>query len=72
MAHVSSQKGPYVITAKGPDGLFQQTRMTASSAILLAQTLRDCGCVAVEVTDPKGNLVEPQNYQREAARNRSW
>lgn len=71
MSHVNSHGAPFVVTAKGPKGLLQRTLMTASSAILLAQILMDDGYTDVEVTDPKGNLIAPGNYQREGAGDRS-
>ena len=53
------QTPPYVITARTPQGVFQQTRTLAASAVVLAMKLREEGHT-VEVMDPMGNLISPE------------
>lgn len=55
MPHNQSQ--PYIITARTRDGIVQQTRTIAASAVVLAISFREAGYTDVEVTDPMGNLL---------------
>jgi len=55
-----TQNLPYVITARTEQGVIQQTRTIAASAVVLAMKLREAGHI-VEVTDPMGNLLSNEH-----------
>ena len=61
MPHIETR--PYVITARSPEGIVQQTRMMTASAVVLAMTLREEGYTDVEVTDPMGNVLCHRSFR---------
>lgn len=68
MTHDTIPAPRYVITATAREGIVQQTRVMAASAMALARSWRASGYVGVEVKDPSGKLLTPEAY-REAALN---
>lgn len=58
-----SQRSYYVITAKTPDGIAQQTRTMAASAMALVQSWREAGYTDVQARDPTGNVLCSERYR---------
>lgn len=62
------QTPPYVITARVREGVVQQTRTRAASAIVLARTWQEAGYTSIEVVDSMGNLLTPERYRNDRLR----
>jgi hypothetical protein len=56
------QTSPYVVTAWTPQGIVQQTRTIAASAVVLAIRLREEGHT-VEVQDPMGKPLSLEDVR---------
>jgi hypothetical protein len=53
----------YVITAKTQDGIVQQTRTMAGSAMALARSWNERGYINVQVLSPSGDPLCPERYR---------
>jgi hypothetical protein len=63
MSKVIPSRAAYVITADAPEGVIQQTRYIATSAVILARRWIETGYVDVQVTDPRGAPLPPEMFQ---------
>ena len=63
MTHAGSQYLQYVITAKAPNGVIQQTRVRAASAVVLAKAWLAAGHTDVRIVDPLGKALHPEGYR---------
>ena len=63
MVHENTQTSRYIITARARQGVIQQTRVYAASAVVLARSWQAAGMADVQITDPLGNLLSPEGYR---------
>ena len=63
MTQVSIGFPQYVITAKLQNGVVQQIRTKAASAIVLARKWMDAGYEAVQIVDPLGKSLSFDGYR---------
>lgn len=63
MTHAGYQYLQYVITARAPSGVIQQTRTRAASAVVLAKAWLAAGHADVRIVDPLGKALHPEGYR---------
>jgi len=63
MTHDTVQAPRYVITATAREGIVQQTRVMAASAVILARSWQDRGYADVRVIDPQGDPLGPEAFR---------
>lgn len=63
MRHDAVPTARYVITATAREGIVQQTRVMAASAVVLARSWQDRGYADVKVIDPKGDPLSPEAFR---------
>ncbi|GJD44548.1 hypothetical protein AFCDBAGC_2415 [Methylobacterium cerastii] len=65
MADAPPQRALYVITAHAQEGVLQQTRQMAASAVVLARRWIDAGHANVRIEDAKGELFTGDMFKAE-------